>query len=160
MKICRSCNISKSEDEYYRNALKCKACVKKANKEYYEKNRERINQRSYQWFENNKSRHNLNAQKWRKKNPVKTKASILKNQYGITMLQFEDLLKQQDHKCGVCKKPQSEMKKAFSVDHCHTTGKVRGLLCNNCNVAIGLLKVDSGIDNLQNAIKYVQRDVK
>ena len=49
------------------------------------------------------------------------------------------MLEQQDGKCAICKSEDSKGKR-FSVDHNHKTGEVRGLLCNPCNVAIGLLK--------------------
>lgn len=57
--------------------------------------------------------------------------------------------------CKRCKisKSLEEFHKKLSVDHCHKTGKVRGLLCSNCNTAIGLLKED--INVLKNAINYL-----
>ena len=87
------------------------------------------------------------------------KNSKLKKAYGITLDQYNEMLSKQDGKCMIClsdnngfynKKP-----KAFAVDHCHTTGKIRGLLCGDCNTGIGLLK--DNIDLLNNAIKYLNK---
>lgn len=73
----------------------------------------------------------------------------LKQSYGITVEQYTEMLIKQNHKCGVCQKDETEVhKKRLFVDHCHTTGNVRGLLCHNCNTAIGLLK-----DSVQTALQ-------
>ena len=66
--------------------------------------------------------------------------SDLKRKYGITLGQYEELKLMQDNKCAICKTPSNECSKGILfVDHNHNTGKVRGLLCNKCNAAIGLL---------------------
>ena len=63
----------------------------------------------------------------------------LRHKFGITLEDYDSMLEQQDGKCAICKSEDSKGKR-FSVDHNHKTGEVRGLLCNPCNVAIGLLK--------------------
>ena len=63
------------------------------------------------------------------------------------------MLVQQNYSCGICKKHESEFKYKLRVDHCHTTGKVRELLCNSCNVLLGHSK--ENINNLNNAIGYL-----
>lgn len=86
----------------------------------------------------------------------------LKKAYGITLKDYNELLTKQNGKCSICgvdnngyyrKKPR-----AFAVDHCHTTKKIRGLLCSDCNTGIGLLK--DNIDLLNNAIKYLNKSNK
>ena len=83
----------------------------------------------------------------------------LKKAYGITLDQYNDMLSKQDGKCMICLVDNNGLyqnkKKAFAVDHCHTTGKIRGLLCGDCNSGIGLLK--ENIDLLNNAIKYLNK---
>jgi hypothetical protein len=61
------------------------------------------------------------------------RAGHLRRKYGITEEQYEELLLQQDSKCGVCGKHESEFPVRLAVDHNHRTGEVRGLLCNYCN---------------------------
>ena len=56
--------------------------------------------------------------------------------------------------CGICKRPDSSGIK-LSVDHCHQTGKVRGLLCGNCNRALGLFR--DNINLLTNAVSYLTK---
>ena len=71
------------------------------------------------------------------------RASRIKKQYGITIDQASSMLLQQGGGCAICAKPLSieqEGKLAADyshIDHCHTTGKVRGILCNNCNHGVG-----------------------
>lgn len=53
--------------------------------------------------------------------------------YGITLEEYDDLLRKQDEKCAVCMRHYTEFSKNLAVDHDHTTGEVRGLLCTYCN---------------------------
>lgn len=78
----------------------------------------------------------------------------LKCIYGITLDDYHTLLKSQNYACAICQTTEiSNIRKSFDVDHCHTTKKVRGLLCHACNVGIGFLKDD--IQLLQKAISYL-----
>jgi Uri superfamily endonuclease len=76
----------------------------------------------------------------------------LKRRYGITKLQYEQMLKKQKNVCAICKQKCLE-KAVLSVDHDKETGKVRGLLCSRCNLALGLFYHDS--KRLTNAARYV-----
>ncbi len=58
---------------------------------------------------------------------------VLQKKYGITLKQWNALLKKQKGKCAICGKLQSESKSTFHVDHSHKTGKIRGVLCGYCN---------------------------
>lgn len=79
------------------------------------------------------------------------KNRYLKHRYGITIDKYDDMYEQQNGKCAICR---TEDKGNFAVDHCHKSGKVRGLLCRKCNLGIGQLKDD--IEILNNAITYLQ----
>lgn len=61
--------------------------------------------------------------------------------YGLTLAQYDDMYRAQSGLCVVCFGPP-DIGQSLCVDHCHTTGRVRGLLCHNCNKALGLLKDD------------------
>jgi hypothetical protein len=84
----------------------------------------------------------------------------LKRAYGITLEQYEKLLSKQDGKCAICSIDNNgkyrNKPRAFAVDHCHTTGKIRGLLCSDCNTGIGLLK--DNVNYLELAIKYLNKN--
>lgn len=73
--------------------------------------------------------------------------------YGVTKEFLVALYKKQDGKCAICGEiPQSERR--LHVDHCHSTGAVRGLLCHGCNTGIGALQEDAEI--LSRAIDYLR----
>lgn len=85
--------------------------------------------------------------------------SYLKRVYGISWNRYQELLSNQNNVCAICKEEGFLMdpkrhKLKLVVDHCHSTGVVRGLLCHNCNRALGLLK-DSK-ENLSSAIQYLE----
>lgn len=78
------------------------------------------------------------------------------SKYGITVQQYNQLLVLQGNKCAICRTEfsgEGGSKHSPHIDHCHTTGEVRALLCKNCNAGIGLLQDDVAI--LANAIKYL-----
>lgn len=84
--------------------------------------------------------------------------------YGITIHQYDEILISQDSKCAICKRTQSDNslhnltgKPTFlPVDHCHATGKIRGILCSPCNVAIGLLQ--ENVDICKSAVHYLTKN--
>lgn len=113
------------------------------------------------WRLRNPEKHNAAVRKWAAKQEpdtlrIRARKYQLQFSYGIDEAEYERLLKTQDNKCAICgtDKPTGKWK-VFAVDHCHVTGKVRGLLCNECNRGMGLLK-DSP-DILQKAINYLTK---
>jgi hypothetical protein len=88
------------------------------------------------------------------------KDKLLQKRFKISLADYENLLKMQNSTCSICNKQESSMDKKsnkirmLSVDHNHTTGEIRGLLCRGCNTSIGLL--DDNITLIQKAIKYLQ----
>jgi hypothetical protein len=93
---------------------------------------------------------------WRRANPEKDarnfRKAALKRNYGLSVEQYEAMHQRQGGVCAICKE-ECPIERVLSVDHCHTTGRVRGLLCSLCNKAIGLLK-DSP-ERLRAAINYL-----
>lgn len=82
-------------------------------------------------------------------------ARNLKNKYGITPADYESLLVAQDGCCAICRTDTDPYGRAkFCVDHDHTTGAVRGLLCNNCNRTLGLFGDDPA--RLERAAAYLR----
>jgi len=74
---------------------------------------------------------------------------------GVTQEDYLSMFTKQRGRCGICdQRLYSKRYKAFAVDHCHTTGRIRGLLCTRCNTAIGLLKDDPIA--LQRAIEWTK----
>jgi len=89
---------------------------------------------------------------------LETKGKYLKRIYDISLKDYEQLFIAQYGLCAICHHPPTTEKPFLVVDHDHETGMVRGLLCNNCNIAIGLLKDNPS--TLQSAIRYLQASRK
>lgn len=84
----------------------------------------------------------------------------LQKRYGIGIEEYQTMYKQQEGKCAICEQHSTDVftkgSEGFElcVDHCHHTGKVRGLLCENCNTGIGKLNDDP--EMLRKAITYLE----
>ena len=78
--------------------------------------------------------------------------------YGLTPDRFNSMLKEQNNKCKLCLVEFDELvfNRTLNVDHCHTTNKVRGLLCSLCNRGLGQFK--DNIERLTQAINYLQEN--
>ena len=76
----------------------------------------------------------------------------LKEQYGLTKEQYQQMLSKQNNKCEICQTSLTE--KNTHVDHCHKTGAVRSLLCSRCNQGIGLF--DEDLERLNRVIAYIK----
>lgn len=75
--------------------------------------------------------------------------------FGISLGEYEGMLKQQHGRCALCLAiPQCDQKSRLHVDHCHATGKIRGLLCSKCNTGIGLLQDSPEL--MRRAAEYVE----
>lgn len=147
-KECSCCKQTKSVSEFTRQGKRyysvCKECtcgksnIRRAEERDAGLNIE-INRDNYRKY-----------RKWRK----------LKSVYGITKEQYEAMVLQQENKCAICKKEEKEKDGQrgttlnLSVDHDHKTGKVRGLLCRQCNIGIGRLQ--ESVEVLQSAIDYLR----
>ena len=88
---------------------------------------------------------------------IGAKKRMLHHRYKLTVEEYEQMYESQQHQCKICKEP-NELggMTGLVVDHCHTTLKVRGLLCRKCNNGLGIFKDDIEIFN--NAIKYLTED--
>lgn len=73
--------------------------------------------------------------------------------YGITIKDYDLMLEVQKNSCAICCKKQEDTSKKLFVDHDHTSGKIRGLLCHHCNILLGNAKDDPQI--LWAAIRYL-----
>lgn len=86
-----------------------------------------------------------NVEKYREKSRKAVRKHRLKTKYNMSVEQYEALVTSQGNKCAVCKTSDMGHAKEWSVDHCHKSGKVRGLLCQPCNTALGLAREDPAI---------------
>jgi predicted nucleic acid-binding Zn ribbon protein len=97
-----------------------------------------------------KCKSNTLGERWRAKAPNYNRERL----YGLTQSQYDQMLTNQDGRCAICRTDVPGGRGTWHVDHCHTTGKIRGLLCSSCNVMLGHAKDD--VDRLRAAITYLE----
>lgn len=155
MKACTKCHEPKDTAEFYKQSSYrgrasryqsiCKKCVLTNRKNRYATDTE---------F---RSKTISKVKNWQQNNWLRWKDKDLKNRYSISLDEYTVLLEQQGGLCAICHEPESRQIKGVTcslhVDHDHSTGKIRGLLCHGCNTGIGLLKED--ITVLHKAIAYL-----
>jgi hypothetical protein len=146
MKLCVKCQVIKEDFSFRKreNTLRsyCRDCENFSYREYYKKNKASL-------LEVKKNYNKLNKEK--------NKFRDIKKLYGLSKESYNLMLTAQKGLCYICK---NAMKK-ICIDHCHNTGKVRGLLCNSCNILLGHAKDD--ISLLSTASLYLfcsQNNVK
>lgn len=93
------------------------------------------------------------AASWNARNTAKIREHKLKTRYNISQLEYNNLLQKQKNSCAICGKVGNG-NKAFAVDHDHTTGKVRGLLCDSCNLGLG--KLGDNIQSIEQTLEYLK----
>ena len=128
------------------------------HKEYYIKNKKRRLNQNKKWKIKNKDRRREWVRKHYIKNAVRMKRDDrkynLKTNYNLTLEQYNEMFKKQKGKCAICEKHQSELKVSLHVDHNHTTGQNRGLLCHKCNFGLGLFA--ESIELFDKAKQYIK----
>lgn len=153
---CNKCNKILPTTEYYKGRKTCKKCHSKRmkdyrnktdyNKKYYEENKEKDKIRCLENYYKNKD----NPEK-----KLKWRENQLKVKYNITLQDWNDMYESQGFKCAICETEEPMGNGLFHVDHCHSTGKIRGLLCHHCNSALGQFR--DSIKILEKAIKYLEK---
>jgi len=150
MKTCSICKGAKPINEFVQDKRKgrgvgshCKKCH---------------NMRSSVWYKNNKEQAMASTKGWKKSHPINTKLSQLKQNlkrmYGLTIEEYDAILMSQGGLCLICHTDTPGGRGRFHVDHDHDTGKIRGLLCHGCNIAIGHMREDPRI--LRSAADYLE----
>jgi hypothetical protein len=153
-KKCSKCGINKDLDEFYFRKNRsiyessCKKCCLLSSKESLNKPANKIKYKIRQkiWKDNNGERiYQYN------------RSAHLKQRYGITINEYNDLLVKQNVRCAICDSTNTKDGKAkkFYIDHDHKTGKIRGLLCRHCNLLLGFSNDDVNI--LLKSINYLLR---
>jgi hypothetical protein len=122
---------------------------------YYSNNRDTILEKSRMYYMDNLRSSRAIQKEYRENNRKAIQERKLGVLYNIPIGQYDKMLMEQNNKCAICSTHQSFLKKTLSVDHDHETGKTRGLLCQRCNTAIGMLK--DSIDLLDKAKSYLQK---
>lgn len=150
----------------WRKKKQNRAYDKKYYAKWYKKNWKRVIAYTKEWQWNNPKKHDEHVAKYRKSPKGKLQKRKEREKYmqkygqqynkkfRIARKKYHKLLKKQKYRCGICKLKWNKGDKRFCLDHCHKTGKIRGLLCTSCNSMIGFAK--DRIKVLKGAIKYLR----
>jgi hypothetical protein len=141
--------------------LKNKEKIALKNKQYALEHPDIIKKAQRNWNKRNVQKKRDSGKKWRDANPDFVRNHHLKQSYGITLEQYNQMFKNQNGVCAICGNPETKIDKqlnklrVLSVDHNHTTGQIRGLLCDRCNLGIAFFKDNAEI--LNRASKYLNK---
>ena len=177
---CTRCKETKTLDNFYPLKLgkygrssTCKPCQIIKVKEWCDKNpgRKKLNRKN--WYHKNKESEKAKIKKWRHDNAAYLKEHhsayvkrnhvryakyrwlrVLREQYGMTEQNYEEMYRYQNGVCAICSKPNLNGTK-LHVDHDHATNKVRSLLCQHCNMVLGHSK--ESVDVLLSAADYIRK---
>lgn len=141
-------------DSYYsRNKERIKARAKARYHGLSPEQRAHRNEVHKKWLDKNRDRYTATVKRWYDRNQDRVHAVHILRRYGITMEEFQQMVEAQNGLCAICAQPPKG-KHYLSVDHSHATGKVRGLLCDNCNKGIGNLQDSPEV--LEKAAAYLR----
>jgi hypothetical protein len=116
------------------------------------KNRVKSNEYQRGWRAANRDKALAATRKYAAKSKGLRRSQRLKKRYGVTVEEYDAVLAKQDGVCAICCQPTTDGRR-LAVDHCHYTGKFRGLLCFHCNTAVG--KLGDTADKVARAVKYL-----
>jgi DNA-directed RNA polymerase subunit RPC12/RpoP len=147
---CALCRRQKASDWYRANKSRAQA----RNKAGYEANKEQRKADARAWYEANRERAAERKKQYAIENPHIEHAARLRRR-NFTAEAFEAALVMQGYQCAICKADLADApRKLLHADHCHATGRPRGVLCPKCNVGLGSF-MDS-VENLRRAIAYLE----
>lgn len=126
-----------------------------ASKRYYREHRDEIRERRRIYHFENREKQLEKMRVYGKASRARRLGLAREKRYGLTQGEFDALLFSQGYKCAACGEDKATAKQDWHLDHCHSTKKVRGILCPHCNVAIGYAK-DSP-EKLRRMADYLER---
>ena len=142
--------LEKSKDYYKNNKEK----IAEHGKNYRENNKEKIAERQKEYQKNNKEQIAGYQKEYRKKNKNKIADQILKRKYNLSIEDWKKIFNSQNKCCAICKNNKTGLR-GFVVDHNHQSGKVRAILCDNCNKLLGHAKDSPSVCRL--AAEYLEK---
>jgi hypothetical protein len=164
-KLCSKCKLLKPLGRFRVKSKKtgilmcrCKDCEAEYSSRHYQANKERRREHSRNWYAKNKDRYKDYTRKWREKNIQRARELGLSNQrwrkYRITDEQYTAMKEASAGLCAIC----GQAAKRLCIDHDHQSGRVRDLLCGQCNAGLGNFRENPA--TLSAAIEYLQRHME
>lgn len=150
MKTCTKCKVTRPREEFRKQPQNkdglqshCKFCQNAAKENWRKRNIERVN---------------AHAKGLYLSNPIRAKGRQVQKFFkGLSWQEsfdkYQSMLKEQNNACEICK--TKDHMRALHIDHCHKSGKVRGLLCHNCNLTLG--RMNESVELFQAVISYLNK---
>lgn len=159
-KECKKCEVKKPLEAFrvFKGYVRgeCRECEAIIRKEHYASNPKKFAAASRKWSKNNPEKRNATKRAWYAKNKARHKDVVLRRNYGISLKDYDSLFSSQGGKCAICKEATAGARgRSLFIDHCHVTGRVRGLLCGKCNTLLGF--VNDRPDLLDSAKEYLAK---
>lgn len=158
MKRCSKCGRVLPASGFYKNphiadglSGWCKDCQSEYSRKRWKRDKEKISAQHREYYIKHRDEANERAAKWRKKHPGRVREVMRKSIHGVTPERFESMFLAQKGRCAICREALVNP----NIDHCHNTGRIRGLLCRGCNLGLGNFK--DSIDLLRLAAKYLTK---
>jgi hypothetical protein len=156
-RTCKICKQLKTKNNFAPQGYQCRQCRTEKQRLYYAAMPPKTAEQRKKATEYQKAYRLKNLEKVKQDSRVRH----IKRKFNLTQEEYNDMLKAQNGVCATCNQ-KCKTGNHLAVDHDHKTGKIRGLLCKDCNTSLGLLKEDIQIlENLKNyIILHTGQDVK
>lgn len=160
MKTCTKCKLEKDEKNFGlklgKRSARCKICRNEDSKIYRDSNKDLISEERRVYYKTNRIKILAKRKiEWAALSVEEKRDLHYNKNYGISYSDYVELETAQKSKCAICGTKDKGQKGVFYVDHCHSSGNVRGLLCSPCNLGLGLFK-DSE-EALAKALSYLKK---
>mgnify|MGYP001598902286 CR=1 FL=1 len=144
--ICPRCKINSRQEYGNYHSSYCRICHNELGRKHRKNNRDKYILKARIYYSENREK----ILKESKEYYLKYRNKATAKRYGISLVEYEDLLQTANNQCQICRTTET-----LRVDHDHKTGKVRGILCLHCNSGLGYFKDSQKL--LKVAIKYLIR---
>lgn len=153
---CKPCCVAANKARYYSRLEQSRETSRLRAAQYRATHPEKRKAQRDAWRQKNPEKEREAKHAWRRANPDYMRDANLRNVHGITLEQFRDMERLQGGACVICRtKEAGGFGRWLKVDHCHKTGRIRGLLCHNCNTGLGHFK--ENLSFFEAAIAYLKK---
>ncbi len=163
VKRCKRCGETKPKGQFHPKSARCKPCHGREVVEWQRANPDKYKAKQARWHEKNKGKRKQYAQgAWDRMSPLarlnrsrRSRDRNLAVKYGITAADWDRMYSAQGGVCALCRDPKRTGRfNTLVVDHCHATGRARGLLCAGCNVALG--RLGDSAESIERVLAYLR----
>jgi hypothetical protein len=163
---CSRCGRTESETRFGPDKYRCRECLAALSREYHHAHKAERNARTRQYKDRPEVRAKMASPEFKAHRRAQHalhytqhhRAAMRMRKYGVTQEAYDALFAKQGGLCAICQGELLRGRSKTNIDHCHTTGIVRGLLCHRCNLALG--HFDDSVERLEIAIAYLRAHMR